>query len=86
MGLLHAVLMNPSQDFEPYYQCLEATNIIGYTDGDMSSMISHRIRTDTVKLLGFRLGYGSAVVLQQHADVMSQLISSLGVTLALCHE
>lgn len=61
----------PSQDFEPLYQCLEATNIIGYTDSDMSSMLSHRIRSNVVKLLGFRLGDGSAVVFQQHVDVMS---------------
>ena len=47
---------------------------------------SHRIRSDGVKLLGFGLGNGSAVVFQQHADVMSELVCSLGVTLTFCHE
>lgn len=42
---------------------------------------SHRFRSDAVKFLGFGLGNGSAVVFEKHADVMSQLISSLGVNL-----
>ena len=44
---------------------------------------SHAIRSDVVERLGFRLGDGSTIVFQQHADVMSQLISSLGITLRL---
>ena len=60
-----------SQDFEPFYQCLEATNIIGYIDSDMSSMLSHRIGANAEKLFGFGLGNSTAVVFQQHADVVS---------------
>ena len=47
---------------------------------------SHRIRSDVVVSLGFRLGDGSTIVLLQHADVMSELVCSLGVTLTFCHE
>ena len=47
---------------------------------------SHAITSDVVVILCLRLGNGSAVVFQQHTDVMSQLISSLGVTLTFCHE
>lgn len=45
-----------------------------------------RIRLNVVEILGFRLGNGTAVVLQQHADVMSELVRSLGVALTFSHE
>ena len=44
-------------------------------------MPSHAIRSDVVVSLSFRFGDGSALVFEKHADIVSVLVRSLGVTL-----
>ena len=80
--ILSNVLTRKILIFYEFYAC----NIIGNADVSLSNPSTNAIRGDIVELLCLRLGDGSAIVFQQHADVVSQLISSLGVTLTFCHE
>jgi len=52
--------------FYEFYACISIRN----ADASLSNSPLYAIRSDVVKILGFRLGNGSAVVFQQHADVV----------------
>ena len=48
-------------------------------DVSLSNSSLYAIRSDVVVILGFRLGDGSTIVFQQHADVVSGVVCSLSV-------
>ena len=54
--------------FYELYACYSIRN----ADTSLSNSPSNAIRGDVVVILGFRLGNSTAVVLQQHADVLGK--------------
>ena len=68
-----------------FYELFACISIVN-ADVSLSYSSAHCTRADVVVILCLRLGNGSTIVFQQHADIESQLIRSLGVTLTFCHE
>ncbi len=71
--ILSNVLTRKILIFYEFYACIS----IGNADVSLSNLSSHAIRSDVVVILGFRLGDGSTIVFQQHADVMSEFVPYL---------
>jgi len=68
--------------FYEFYACISISN----ADVSLSNSSTNAIRSDVEVILGFRLGDGSAVVVQEHGNVVSELVRGFCVTFHLCHE
>ena len=68
--------------FYEFYACISISN----ADVSLSNSSKNAIRSDVEVCFCRCFGNGSAVVVQEHGNVVSELVRGFCVTFHLCHE